>query len=352
MTRKTILVAPLCWGLGHAARCIPLIKALLQHNYNVLLGSDGIALLFLRKEFPSLSYIVLPSYNITYPKNGSFFKWKLLRSLPHIQKAISSEKQITARLVAEEKIHGIISDNRLGVRHEQVPSVILTHQINVLTGNTTFFSSKLHQNFIRKFDECWVPDVDNKENLSGRLGHPESPAFPVKYISPISRFQKKELPKKYDVLVLISGPEIQRTLFEEKMMETFKSSERSILLVRGVVETAQYEFIRGNITVVNFMLREALEIAVNESKVVVSRSGYTTILDLAVLEKKAFFIPTPGQYEQNYLAKRLKMLKIAPSCHQEDFTEDKLDEIPLYKGFQDFKIRPDFKSLFCLFERK
>lgn len=352
MAKKTILVAPLYWGLGHATRCIPIIKALLQQNYNVLLGSDGAALLFLRKEFPSLPYIELPSYNITYPKKGSYFKWKMLWNLRHIQKAISSEKKIIKELVSEEKIHGIISDNRLGARHSQALSVFITHQLNVLSGNTTYFSSKLHQNFIRKFDECWVPDVDHKENLSGRLGHLENPGFPVKFIGPISRFQKKELPKKYDILILISGPEPQRTLFEEKMMKAFMSSEKSILLVQGIVEAKQKKLIRGKITVVNFMLSKELETTINESEVVVSRSGYTTILDLAVLEKKAYFVPTPGQYEQKYLAERLKNLEIVPSCTQKAFTEDKLDEIPVYKGLKDFRIPPDFKSLFSLFEGK
>ena len=352
MAKKTILVAPLFWGLGHAARCIPIVKALQQQNYNVLLGSDGEALLFLRKEFPSLSYIQLPSYGITYPKNGNYFKWKMFWNLRHIQKAISSERKIIKELVSEDKIHGIISDNRLGVRNNQVPSVIITHQLNVLSGNTSSFSSKLHQIFIRKFDECWVPDVNGKENLSGRLGHLKNPAFSVKFIGPISRFQKKELPKKYDVLVLISGPEPQRTLFEAKIMEAFKSSEKSILVVQGIVEVKQKQFIRGKIIVINFMKSEALETAINESEVVVSRSGYTTILDLAALEKKAYFVPTPGQYEQIYLAKRLKILEIVPSCTQKVFTEDKLNEIHLYKGLKDLKITPDFRSLFRLFEGK
>ena len=352
MTQKTIFVAPLYWGLGHAARCIPIINALLQQNYNVLLGSDSAALLFLRKEFPALPYVELPSYNITYPKNGSNFKWKMLWNLRNIQKAIASEKKIIEELVSEDKIQGIISDNRLGVRDKRVPSAFITHQLHVLTGNTTYFSSKLHQNYIQKYDECWVPDVDRKENLSGRLGHLEKPIFPVKYIGPISRFQKKELPKKYDVLVLISGPEPQRTLFEEKMIEAFKASKKSILLVQGVVEAEQKQCMRGNVNVINFMLSGELERAINESEVVVSRSGYTTILDLAGLEKKSYFVPTPGQYEQEYLAKRLKDLEITPSCEQENFTEDKLDEIPHYKGLSDFKITPDFKSLFRLFEGK
>ena len=352
MTKKTILVAPLYWGLGHAARCIPIINALLSHNYNVLLGSDGAALLFLRKEFPSLSFVELPSYNIVYPKKGNYFKWKMILNLPSIQKAILSEKKLVRELVSEAKIDGIISDNRFGVRNNKVPSVFITHQLNVLTGNTTFLSSKIHQRIINKFDQCWVPDIDSEENLSGKLGRLKKPEQAIQYIGPISRFQKRKLPIKHDILALISGPEPQRTLFENKLMEAFKLSEKSIVLVRGVVEEVQKTNTIDNICVVNFMLSSELEKTINESKVVVSRSGYTTILDLTTLDKKAFFIPTPGQYEQIYLAKRLKNLGMAPSCKQENFNVKQLDEINDYSGLEVFKTTLDFKALFSLFEGK
>jgi uncharacterized protein (TIGR00661 family) len=352
LTKKTILVAPLFWGLGHAARCIPIIKALLSHNYNVLLGSDGAALLFLRKEFPSLSFVELPSYNIVYPNKGKYFKWKMFMNLPTIQKAILSEKKIVRELVSEAKVDGIISDNRFGVRSSKIPSVFITHQLNVLTGNTSFLSSKIHQKIINKFDQCWVPDIDSKQNLSGKLGRLKKPEGSIKYLGPLSRFQNKNLPIKNDILALISGPEPQRTFFENKLMEAFELSEKSIVLVQGVIEEVQKKHTVGKICVVNFMLSAELEKTINESEVVVSRSGYTTILDLTILDKKAFFIPTPGQYEQIYLAKRLKGLGIAPSCNQENFHVKQLDEINNYSGLEGFQTTPDFEALFSLFEGK
>jgi predicted glycosyltransferase len=188
LTKKTILVAPLFWGLGHAARCIPIIKALLSHNYNVLLGSDGASLLFLRKEFPTLSFVELPSYNIVYPNNGKYFKWKMFLSLPTIQKAILSEKKIVRELVSEAKVDGIISDNRFGIRNNKVPSVFITHQLNVLTGSTTFLSSKIHQKIIKKFNQCWIPDIDSEQNISGKLGRLRKPDSSIKYIGLLSRF--------------------------------------------------------------------------------------------------------------------------------------------------------------------
>ena len=350
---RTILVAPLHWGLGHATRCIPIINGLLAQNYKVLLGSDGAALSLLRKEFPQLPWVELPGYNISYSKKAGHFKWKLMTAIPRLQKTIQKEKQFVKDLVVQGKIDGIISDNRFGVRNKQVPSVFVTHQLNVLSGKTSFISSKLHQKIIEKFNECWVPDVNGPINLSGKLGHPKKTSLPIKYIGPLSRMKKENLPIKYDVLALLSGPEPQRTLLEEKVTALFlENLDKKYLLVRGVIEEQSSTKIRENVTIVNFMQTEELQNAINESAMVLARSGYTTLMDLAALEKPAFFIPTPEQYEQIYLAKQLKNNGVAPSCGQEKFKLKKLKEIPLYKGLKAFQTDIDYAELFRLFERK
>jgi len=350
--KKTILVAPLHWGLGHATRCIPIINGLLENGFEVVIASDGGALQLLRKEFPELERIELPSYNIEYPKNGSFLKWKLLLKLPQIKKAISSEKKIIKQLVSEERIQGIISDNRFGVRSSKIPSVYITHQLKVLSGNSTFLSSKPHQKIIQKFDECWVPDVEEAPNLSGKLGHLKSTDLKLKYIGILSRMKKVELPIKYKYLLLLSGPEPQRSLLEELLLKEFKNFNQPILLVRGVVETKQKIIRKRNITIYNFMKSTELEKTINETKIIIARSGYTTLMDLSILEKKAFFIPTPGQYEQEYLAKRISNLNLAPFCNQKDFSLEKLNEIENYSGLKSLKSAIDFKSLLRLFEGK
>ena len=347
---KTILVAPLNWGLGHTTRCIPIIEELLVHNYKVLLASDGPALMLLRKEFPQLPFIELPDYQIVYPKSGAFFKLKLMTTLPQIRAAVSSEKKIIKKLVQEGRINGIISDNRLGVRNQNVPSVFLTHQLNVLSGNTSLFSTKMHQGYIKKFTQCWVPDAQKTPNLSGKLGHPKKRSFPVTYIGPLSRMKKKEVPNKYDVLALLSGPEPQRSLLEEKLMEAFIDEPKKVLLVRGVLQEEVKTRVHKNITIVNFMQTKELERAINESTLVVSRSGYTTIMDLAAMEKEAYFIPTPGQYEQKYLAKQLRQKDIAPSCRQDKFQLSKLEEVKLFKGLKSIKSTVNYGELFGLFE--
>ncbi len=352
--KKTILVAPLHWGLGHATRCIPIIKALLNHNYEVLLASDGPALLLLQKEFPELESIELPSYKIKYPKKGSHFRWKILLKIPEINKTIEAEKKIIKELVNAGKIQGIISDNRFGVRNKAIPCVFITHQLNVLTGNTTAITSRMHQNIIQKFDACWVPDIEDAVmNLSGKLGHLKQERFPIKYIGVLSRMKKKEVTKTIDILVLLSGPEPQRTLLEEKLKKCLQKSEKQVLLVRGIIENEQKWSNFNNIKIVNFMKSDELENTINHSEIVVSRSGYTTIMDLTILEKKAFFIPTPGQFEQEYLAKRLKNLGIVPSCKQENFHIEKLEKIQVYKGLKTLANEPvNFSELFTLFQGK
>jgi uncharacterized protein (TIGR00661 family) len=347
---KTILVAPLHWGLGHATRCIPIIRALIGSGYDVIIGSDGAALSLLQTEFPDLESLELPSYDIQYSTKGSMFKLKLFMNLPHISKTISLEKKLVKRLVGSGRIDGIISDNRLGVHSIEVPTVFITHQLNVLSGNTSWISSKAHQKVIRKFNECWVPDIEGPGNLSGRLGHLNKPRLQVKYIGPLSRMTPRELPKKYDIMCLLSGPEPQRSLLEEKLTRLLNTSEKKVLLVRGVVNSKPTKMSHANITTVDYLTSEALEKAINESEVIVSRSGYTTIMDLAAMGKKAFFIPTPGQYEQEYLAGRLRKKKIVPSCRQDEFSIEKLNEIQFYKGLGDHVFNKNLENLFHLFK--
>ncbi len=349
---KKILVAPLNWGLGHATRCIPIIKALLTNGYEPIIASDGIALDLLKKEFPDLLHLELPSYNIEYAKNGRFFKWKLLLNAPKMIKAVLKEHKMVKQWVSEYALSGIISDNRLGVYNKKVPSVFITHQLNVLTGNTTKITSELHQHIIRKFDKCWVPDVDTRPNLSGKLGRLKKNLHNIVYIGAISRFEKADLPIKYKLLVVLSGPEPQRTLLEEKLIVELESYVGDILFVKGKVEEQQRVEQVNHITFYNYMNSDQLQLAFNESNLVLCRSGYTTIMDLAKLEKKAFFIPTPGQYEQEYLAKKLKREGLVPYCNQDDFTVDKLFESHIYMGLKGFGKPQNWSKLFSLFERE
>lgn len=347
---NSILVAPLNWGLGHATRCIPIIRELELHGFTPIIASDGVALQLLRKEFPHLQSVELPSYEIEYAKDGADFKWKLIKNSPKMVQAIFEEKKLVKNLVATYDLKGIISDNRLGVRSKKIPSVFITHQLNVLSGKTTWISSKLHQHFIKKFTECWIPDFQESPNLTGKLGHLKNSSLSLKYIGPLSRLEKKELPIKYQLMVILSGPEPQRTILEEKVIDELKNYPSDVIFIKGKLEPQQKKEVVRNITYYNFMTSKEIETSFNESEMVLCRSGYTTVMDLAKLEKKALFIPTPGQFEQEYLAKRYKRNGIAPFAKQDDFSIQNLTEIHLYKGLPTLGKPIHWKQLFILFE--
>ncbi|MDO9593888.1 MAG: glycosyltransferase [Lutibacter sp.] len=337
--------------MGHATRCIPIINALLKANYEPVLASDGDALLLLQKEFPLLQSIELPSYNIKYPKNGKNLRFKLLLQLPAIISAIKKERKTVSELIKKENIAGIISDNRFGVFSKEVPSVYITHQLNVLSGKTTFITSKIHQQLIKKFDECWVPDMEGNPNFSGDLGHLKKHHLNLKYIGILSRFQPKELEIKYDLLLLLSGPEPQRNLLENKLLLELKDFNGKILMVRGVLKSTSEIKAPVNFIIVNYLLANELEDAINQSDLVISRSGYSTIMDFTALGKKAFFIPTPGQFEQEYLAKMLQEKLVVPYVRQDEFTATNLGDLTKYSGFEKATSTVDLKW-FKLFEGK
>lgn len=331
---KKILVAPLNWGLGHAARCIPLIRALLLNNFEPILASDGAALEFLKKEFPLLKYYELPKYAVEYTKRGRRLKYKLLWQTPKILNAVSKERKVVEEIIKKEGIEGIISDNRFGVRSKNVPSVYITHQINVLSGSTSLLTTGLHKKIIGKFDECWIPDYDDEGRLAGDLSKRSNFSIPVKYLGPLSRFSEGKANKDIDVLAILSGPEPQRGLFEEMLREELKLFEGNSILVKGIIEEAQQTSEEGKLKVVNFMLGNELEETILRSKLVVSRSGYSSIMDLEALEAKAFFVPTPGQFEQEYLAERLKHMGIANYIQQNEFSFKQLSASGIYSGFE------------------
>jgi uncharacterized protein (TIGR00661 family) len=347
---KNILVAPLNWGLGHATRCIPIIRELESFGFTPIIASDGVALRILQKEFPHLESLELPSYEIEYAKDGADFKWKLIKNSPKMIQAIFEEKKLVKALVKKYNLKGIISDNRLGVYSKKVPSIFITHQLNVLSGKTTWISSKLHQYFMGKFKECWIPDMKEQPNLTGKLGHLTNSDLSLKYLGPLSRLEKKNLEAKYELMVILSGPEPQRTMLEERLIDELQNYNGEVIFIKGKIEPEQKREKADNITYYNFMTSSEIETAFNESEMVLCRSGYTTVMDLAKLEKKAFFIPTPGQFEQEYLAKRYKRNGIAPYAKQNEFRIENLLEIPLYRGLPQLNEPVNWKQLFILFE--
>lgn len=299
---KKVFISPLDWGLGHATRCVPIIKLLSDMGCQVIIGADGATLELLRKEFPTVPHLKFPGYNIDYPKNGSM-AWHMVKSTKKIFSRITLENQYIEEIVDMHKIDGVISDNRYGLYHSSAPSVIISHQINIQAPPVLKNIIKsISGRFINKFTECWIPDNEGVNNLGGDLSHGGLPTK-AKYVGPISRLTSfKNSPHRYDVMAIISGPEPQRTIFENTIVPYLSRADFRSIVVLGTPE----KYVRvdkGNAEIHSHLTASELATAMNNSNLIISRPGYSTIMDLAQMGKKAFFVPTPGQTEQEYLAK-------------------------------------------------
>ncbi len=341
---KRILVAPLDWGLGHAARCIPLIRYLSEKNCEVILGGEGRAGELLKKEFPSLEFINMPGYYISYPGNGSM-ALKMALQVPKILKGIRREHAQLQALVEKESIDGVISDNRFGLWSTKVPCVFITHQLMVKSAFGERFIHRLNKQYISKFTACWVPDVAH--GLSGDLSNKFPLPANAKRIGLLSRFERTSVPAEYrnDILVILSGPEPQRSLFEKIILAELEKTDVQALVVQGITEKQERKKISDHIEMVSHLTSAGLEKEIVRSKMIVSRPGYSTVMDLAVLGRKAIFVPTPGQTEQEYLAKELQKKKIACSAAQDAFDlKDALERSQNYSGFTGNYSRQQFRE--------
>lgn len=320
--KPSILIAPLDWGLGHATRCIPIIKTLLSKNCLVSIAAQGKTKVLLQQEFPQLKFIESKGYNIRYSKNNWSLPFVIARQIPKILSAIQYEHEHLKEIVTEHRIDGIISDNRFGFYHASVPSVFITHQLLIKTPfgrKINAFVQKWNYRYINHFSECWIPDYEEVNNLAGELSHPlKKPSIPITFIGALSRLKKMNLPPKH-VVIILSGPEPQRTIFENLLMHQIKNYRGSIVLVRGLPGEAFELKSSANISVYNHLCSEELNKKMEEASVVIARCGYSTIMDLAVMKKKSILIPTPGQTEQEYLAEHALKNRFALCISQNQF---------------------------------
>lgn len=323
LKKINIFLAPLDWGLGHATRCIPLIRELQQHKIEVFVGATDKIALLLQKEFPEIKVVPLPGYGIRYSKWSQFFMLSILYQLPKILFRAWKENRQLKKIVIDYQIDAVISDNRLGCFHKKLPSVFITHQLQILTGNKFLdrLAMKANYFFINKFTECWVPDNSGEINMAGLLSHPKiMPNVPVKYIGHLSRFNFQNTPTSIPLTVLISGPEPQRTIFEKLIVKQSEDFDMPVLIIRGLPETdADLMTSNKKLQYKNHLPAEELSLILQQSEMIIARSGYSTVMDLMALQKKAILIPTPGQTEQEYLGKKLSDEQLFFTVSQHDF---------------------------------
>lgn len=331
--RKRILYCVLNWGLGHATRSIPVIAEFLKNGAQVTLASDGLALKYLQQRFPDLAALRLPAYNPVYPQ-GSNMVWKMGTQLPKFIKTIYQEHKKTEKIIANRKIDVVISDNRYGCYSNKTKSVFITHQCHLLMPTGYKWMEPLVNYFnmrqLKCFNEIWIPSVPH--SFAGKLIEINR-QIPHRYIGFLSQLNEIQLPLKYKVCVLCSGPEPQRSIFEKTMARQIETINESAIIIRGTDTKRETAF--GKATVRDICHAAELNEIIASSDFIVARSGYSTIMDLIKLKKRAALVPTPGQTEQEYLASMLHKKRIAFSNSQSSFElHEALNKSATYTGFQ------------------
>jgi len=304
-----VLVSPLNWGLGHATRDIPLIRALLAHNHDVTIAAHGNALAALREEFPDLSYVEFADYPIWYSGNRYFLP-KFVASFPLIIKALSNERKQMAHILEKDNFDLIISDNRLGVYSEKIPSVFISHQLHNhlpwVLWPLELAAIEMNAYVHEKYRHVVVPDnPPGPLSLAGKLSRAEADAtLPRAYYAGIlTSMRRREVRQDLEYLVMVSGPEPQRTLLEEILLPQVQALDVACTVLLGSPANRAKRVTHGTCTVIPYASTEEKEILMNRAQFIISRSGYTSVMEIAELNKnKVLFIPTPGQTEQEYLS--------------------------------------------------
>lgn len=305
---------------------MPIIRELLRQGWEVIIAADRAPLVLLREAFPQLESIQLPGAHIVYPKRGGVvlhFVWQT----PGFLRSVRQEHKALERLLRSRKIDLVISDNRYGLYTKRVPCVLISHQLRIRVPGVPVAESMVSR-FVKyyaaRFKAVWVPDWSGDDNLSGLLSTHRSIPANVRYIGPLSRFAPDSGPETdedavldpayqglfdqgpFPVVFLVSGPEPAVSLFRTVLREHALRLNLRALMVLGKPETRPVLQQEQQLFSIGHLPTPVLDRVLRETEMVVCRSGYSTLMDLAVYQKKALLVPTPGQSEQVYLAQRFR----------------------------------------------
>lgn len=344
MSRKRkILYAVLDWGLGHATRSLPIIRQLVTDN-DVTVLSTGRSRELLKAELPGIEFIDYPDYSVRYTERGGTLLLSLCLQLPKIFIRLRDEHKFTERLVAERKFDRIVSDNRYGIYSNSVPSFFITHQLrfklNPGLEKLEFISEYFNRFYFRHYKKIFIPDEEKEPNLSGDLSHGIRSIKNTKlhYTGILADLNPDHEPVNSDYLIIISGPEPQRTIFEKKAIEQSSGIQGKIIIVCGKTESSGVRTI-GNTEIYDHASRKVISSMIKGTGMIISRPGYSGVMEIVSMNKKALFIPTPGQTEQEYLGRYFKDKGYFHSVIQE-----KMDLQTDIKTAENFKCPVSFNS--------
>lgn len=322
--KHRVLVCPLGWGLGHASRDIPIIDYLQKEGHDVIVAGDELQLSYISSCFPDIKTIKFPSFKVKLSRYSNQVV-PIIRIAFRLPYHIIKEHFALERIVKDFEISYIVSDNRYGLWHRKVKSVLITHQIRVLFPKPFQFLEPFGELFVRiiskKFTHCWIPDLSSEKNVAGILSHPPKLPSNAVYIGLLSRFKErlvKSNNQEWDLVGIASGPSPQREIFIKLICKLAKRNNLKTLIVKGDPLEGTKVVITDGIFFAGHLEDTSFQKAVRSSKYLITRAGYSTIMDLVTLEISCLIVPTPGQTEQEYLAKYLSGKGLFKACRQID----------------------------------
>ena len=341
--KLNILVCPLDWGLGHASRDIPIIREFFKRGHNVIVAGSKSTIELLRNEFPNIEYEPFSSLKITYPIKGSM-AFHLFKLFPKMLFSIKKEHCHLKKIIKKYNIDLVISDNRFGLWSKSAYSIFITHQVMIKMPKSLQFAEyiiyRINRFFIYKYNRCWIPDNENMPYIAGDLSHKYSLNGKTSFVGLLSRFSEEKnnevnnSAEKFEIIAIVSGPEPQRSNFEKILLHQMQQLSCKCLLVKGTPTEIQEQSIINNVVVISHLNTSQMRNAINNSNYIISRSGYTTIMDLIALKRAAILVPTPGQTEQEYLAEYYSDRKMFVEIKQEDFNiKDAIAKLSVYSSF-------------------
>lgn len=331
--KEKVLVCPLGWGLGHATRVIPIVRSLLAKDCEVTIAADKTSIELLKTHFHSINYRLFPSINVKLSK-GSNQNGRLLGIALKILQRTYSENRSIKHLVKELDIDIIISDNRYGLYHKKLKTILITHQLWIQFPSPFKPFEFLGRWFVRyqaqKFTECWIPDSPKNFKYSGKLSQPRKMPNNIRFIGLLSRFHGLTVSQQaitWDLVGVVSGPEPNRKQFEEAIISLSNRHKLKTLVVQGLPQGKSSGKIVGKAMLVPHLSDHQMSSALISSKHIICRSGYSTIMDLTALKLTALLVPTPGQTEQEYLAEHLSKHKLFGKCQQYQLQKLSLNQL-------------------------
>lgn len=329
------------WGLGHTTRCIPILQELAAQGFQIDVACTENQKAVLEKEVNNLRFHIIKGYNITYSTSRHFFSLKIASQIPKMIRMIRYEQKWLKQYVKSNRPDAVITDNRPGFRTKDVLSIYMTHQLSPKTGNklSDVIAATFHRFFIKKFDTCWIPDGPQHQ-ISGALSKTSKAITNTRYIGPLSRFRPATgHTPVYDLACVLSGPEPQRSLLETILLGQLKQYSGKTIFVRGTTDTRQLQTtVPATVKVVDYLPASQLSNVIQNARLIICRSGYSSIMDLIRLGARAVLIPTPGQGEQEYLAQYMHHRKHFMTAHQHNIDVKEIVDMSCHFSFSEVEV--------------